>query len=273
LSPKIKEDGKLGRVLSKLTLFAASAIIDLMATHDKRDSIWRQEGGRVGITVIIPAFNEAEAITRVISDIPQKLVSEVVVVNNNSTDATAERARGAGATVLDEPRQGYGFACLRGIGYLRAKPVTERPQVVTFLDGDYSDYPEEMSSLVKPVVAGECDLAIGARVQRSKGAMPGHQVLGNWLALMLIRLFYGVRFTDLGPFRAIRFDRLLALDMKDQTYGWTVEMQVKAVKQGLRICEVPVSYRARIGQSKISGGLGSSLRAGYRMITTILRYR
>ena len=244
-----------------------------MAVYGKGESSRRNEERTAGIVVIIPALNEAAAITRVIADIPRELVSEVVVVNNNSTDATAERAQGAGVTVLDEPRQGYGFACLRGIDYLRAKPAAKRPEIVTFLDGDYSDYPEEMSELVRPVLAGECDLAIGARVQREKGAMPGHQILGNRLALTLIRLFYGVRFTDLGPFRAIRFDRLLALDMRDQTYGWTVEMQVKAVKQGLRICEVPVSYRARIGQSKISGGIGSSLRAGYKMITTILRYR
>ncbi len=225
------------------------------------------------IAVIIPAFNEAEAIAKVIADIPRGLVSEVVVVNNNSTDATAERARSAGATVVYEARQGYGSACLAGIDYLRAKPVDERPEIIVFLDGDYSDYPEEMTSLVKPVMAGECDLAIGARVRRGKGAMPGHQRFGNQFVTALIRLFYGVKFTDLGPFRAIRFDRLLGLGMQDQTYGWTVEMQVKAVKQGLRICEVPVSYRARIGRSKISGGLGSSLRAGRRMIATILKYR
>ena len=174
---------------------------------------------------------------------------------------------------MDEPQQGYGFACLAGINYLRAKPPSERPEIVVFLDGDYSDYPEEMTGLVRPIMAAECDLAIGARVRAGKGAMPGHQRLGNRLATALIRLVYGVRFTDLGPFRAIRFDRLLALGMQDQTYGWTVEMQVKAVKQGLRICEVPVSYRARIGRSKISGGLGSSLRAGRRMIATILKYR
>ncbi len=234
----------------------------------------RQNGKNLpGIAVIIPAFNEAEAIGRVIADIPRELVSEVVVVNNNSTDATAERARSAGATVLDEPRQGYGFSCLAGIDYLRAKPPSERPEITVFLDGDYSDYPEEMTSLLRPVMAGECDLAIGARVRKGKGAMPGHQRFGNRLATTLIRLLYGVKFTDLGPFRAIRFDRLLALGMQDQTYGWTVEMQVKAVKQGFRICEVPVSYRARIGRSKISGSIGSSLLAGRRMIATILRYR
>jgi glycosyltransferase involved in cell wall biosynthesis len=233
-----------------------------------------QLGKRVPeVTVIIPAFNEAEAITRVIADIPREVVSEVVVVNNNSTDATAERAQSAGATVVYEGRQGYGFACLAGIDYLRAKPPEERPEIIVFLDGDYSDYPEEMTSLIRPVLTGECDLAIGSRLQVGQRAMPWHQRFGNRLVTSLIRRLYGVSFGDLGPFRAIRFDRLLALGMQDKTYGWTVEMQVKAVKQGLRICEVPVSYRARIGRSKISGDIGASLRAGQRMIATILRYR
>ena len=195
------------------------------------------------------------------------------MVNNNSTDATAEIARNAGATVLDESRKGYGFACLKGIEYLQNKQEAERPDIVVFLDGDYSDYPEEMVALVRPVIFGECDMTIGTRVRKGNSAMQGYQVFGNWIATTLIRLLYGFKFTDLGPFRAIRLESLLALGMKDQTYGWTVEMQVKAVKQGFRICEVPVSYRSRIGKSKISGTIMGSIKAGYKIIFIILRLR
>jgi glycosyltransferase involved in cell wall biosynthesis len=225
------------------------------------------------IAVIIPAFNEADSITKVLDDIPKGLVSEVVVVDNNSTDATSEKARQAGATVLSEPRQGYGFACLKGVDYLKSR--SKNPDIVVFLDADYSDYPEEMASLLTPIIEQDCDLVIGARSpgKRGKGAMPPHQPLGNWLAITLIRLIHGVKFTDLGPFRAIKFDKLIGLDMKDRTYGWPIEMQLKAVKQGLRIGEVPVSYRARIGKSKVSGSVKGSILAGYKIIATIFRYR
>ena len=225
------------------------------------------------IAVIIPAFNEADSITKVLGDIPEDLVSEVVVVDNNSTDDTSEKAQRAGTTVLSEPRQGYGFACLKGVDYLKSKP--ENPDITVFLDADYSDYPEEMASLVRPIIEQDYDLVIGSRSpgKREKGAMPPHQLLGNRLATILVRLLYGVKFSDLGPFRAIKFNKLIGLDMQDQTYGWPLEMQLKAVKQGLRICEVPVSYRARIGKSKVSGNLKGSLLAGYKIIATILRYR
>lgn len=225
------------------------------------------------ITVIIPAFNEEKAVGRVLAEIPRDLVGEVVVVNNNSSDETARVAAQAGATVLDEPRQGYGRACLKGIAYAREQSIP--PDVVVFLDADYSDYPEEMRRLVTPILEDAVDMVVGSRTlgQRQRGSMTPQQVFGNWLATRLIRWLYGVRYTDLGPFRAIRFDKLLALDMLDTTYGWTVEMQLKAAKQGLSVREVPVRYRRRVGVSKISGTVKGTVLAGWKIITTIFRYR
>lgn len=225
------------------------------------------------ITVIIPAFNEERAVGRVIAEIPADLVSEVVVVNNNSSDGTARIAAQAGATVLDEPLQGYGRACLKGIAYARTQAIP--PDILVFLDADYSDYPEEMRQLVAPILAESVDMVIGSRAlgQRQRGSMTPQQVFGNWLATRLIRGFYGVHYTDLGPFRAIRFDKLLALDMRDTTYGWTVEMQLKAAKRGLAVREVPVRYRRRVGFSKISGTVRGTLLAGWKILTTIFRYR
>jgi len=224
------------------------------------------------ILVIIPAYNEEKSIAKVIRDIPQGLVTEIVVVNNNSRDDTANQARQAGATVLQEPRQGYGFACLKGIDY--SKNLPQPPDLVVFLDADYSDHPEEMPKLIAPILTGEYDLVIGSRAlgTREKGAMLPQQIFGNWLATTLLRWFYGTRFTDLGPFRAIRFERLLAIGMRDTTYGWTVEMQLKAAKAGLRCGEVPVTYRKRIGVSKVSGTIKGTVLAGYKIITTIFKY-
>ena len=204
------------------------------------------------IKVIIPAFNEAESIGLVIQDIPE-IVDEVIVVNNNSSDATAERARAAGATVLHEPQKGYGYACLKGIDYLQSQQ--ESPEIVVFLDGDYSDYPEELPKLITPIIEADADLVIGARVDqwREKGSMTFPQIFGNWLATSLMKVFYGSNFTDLGPFRAIKYQKLLALQMEDKTYGWTVEMQLKSLKKRYKTKEVPVHYRNRIGQSKVSG--------------------
>ena len=225
------------------------------------------------ITVIIPAFNEENAVGRVIAEIPRGLVGEIVVVNNNSNDETARVAAQAGATVLDEPRQGYGRACLKGITYVCAQATP--PDILVFLDADYSDYPEEMRQLVAPILEENVDMVIGSRAlgQRQRGSMTPQQVFGNWLATRLIRWLYGVRYTDLGPFRAIRFDKLLALDMRDTTYGWTVEMQLKAAKLSLAVREVPVRYRRRMGFSKISGTVKGTLLAGWKIITTIFRYR
>ena len=224
------------------------------------------------IVVIIPAFNEENSVGKVVREIPMDWVDEVVVVNNNSNDQTAVQAAAAGATVLDEPVQGYGRACLRGIAY--AQNRQQKPDILVFLDADYSDYPAELVALIDPILAGAADMVIGSRAlgQRQSGSMTPQQVFGNWLATWLIRLFYGVHFTDLGPFRAIRLSSLNALDMRDQTYGWTVEMQVKAAKQGLRSVEVPVRYRRRIGHSKISGTVKGTILAGYKILTTIFKY-
>ncbi|NND95115.1 MAG: glycosyltransferase family 2 protein [Flavobacteriales bacterium] len=223
------------------------------------------------IDVIIPAYNEEESIREVLNDIPE-FVREVVVVNNNSTDGTPQVAISAGATVLTEERQGYGSACLKGIAHIAGKEMP--PHIVVFIDADYSDHPEEMIDLLEPIIADKVDMVIGSRAQgnREKGSMMPQQVFGNWLATLLIRFFHGVNYTDLGPFRAIRFESLMALGMKDKDYGWTVEMQVKAAKNSLKFAEVPVSYRKRIGESKVSGTMKGTIMAGYKIITTIFKY-
>lgn len=224
--------------------------------------------------VIIPAFNEAGSIGKVIGDIPKHLVREILVVNNDSSDGTEKKAEKAGATVLQESRKGYGYSCLKGIEYAKSKSNGEYPDIVVFLDGDYSDYPEELGKLVEPILKDDYDLVIGSRAlgNREKGSMFPQAILGNALATTLIKWLYGVSFTDLGPFRAIKFDRLLQLDMQDKTFGWTVEMQVKAAKNGLRCCEVPVNYRRRIGVSKITGTFSGTIKAGYKILWTIFRY-
>jgi glycosyltransferase involved in cell wall biosynthesis len=226
------------------------------------------------IMVLIPAFNEADSIVSVINDIPKDLVYEIVVVDNGSRDGTGRKARDAGATVLREDRRGYGFACLRGIDYAKCKPPFDKPDIIVFLDGDYSDYPREMGYLVKPILEDDFDLVIGSRKmgRAQKGAMLPQAVFGNALATTLIRLFHGAKFTDLGPFRAIKFDKLLDLNMEDKTFGWTAEMQVKAVKMGLKYCEVPVSYRKRIGVSKVTGTFTGTVKAGYRILCTIFKH-
>ncbi len=225
------------------------------------------------IVVIIPAYNEENSIAKVLSDIPPGLVSEVIVVNNNSNDATEENARDAGATVLREKRRGYGYACLKGIAYI--KQLQPEPDIVVFIDADYSDLPEEMPLLVQPIINEKVDMVIGSRAlgKKEKGSMTVQQVFGNWLATGLLKIMYGFRYTDLGPFRAIRYDKLLEINMQDTTYGWTVEMQLKAVKLKMKIIEVPVSYRKRIGFSKISGTVKGTVLAGYKIITTIFKYR
>jgi len=224
------------------------------------------------IDVIIPAFNEENAVGNVVRDIPKQLVREIIVVNNASTDQTTTMAASAGATVIDQPIRGYGNACLKGIEYLKQK--SSIPEVVVFIDADYSDYPEQMTLLTTPIIHQNMDLVIGSRAlgNLQKGAMTPQQVFGNWLATSLIRLFYRVKYSDLGPFRAIKFDKLIALGMKDQTYGWTVEMQLKAAKKKYKITEVPVHYRKRIGVSKITGTVKGTIMAGYKILYTIFRY-
>ncbi len=221
------------------------------------------------VAVIIPVLNEEQSIKSVLDQIPQDLVSHVIVVDNGSKDRTVEIAKDHGAHVVSESRRGYGFACLRGIQELRD------PDAVVFLDGDFSDYPEEMRLLVDPIQKGEADLVIGSRSlgKHEKDALPAHAAFGNRLASSLIWWLFRFRYTDLGPFRAIRYEALQKLGMVDQTFGWTVEMQIKAVRKNLRIREVPVSYRKRIGESKISGTLSGSIKAGSKIIWTILKYR
>jgi glycosyltransferase involved in cell wall biosynthesis len=227
---------------------------------------------RPKIVLIIPAYNEENSIAKVIADVPAGLVHEVVVVNNNSNDDTEVNARNAGATVLREKRHGYGYACLKGIEYI--KQLYPHPDIVVFIDADYSDHPEEMPLLLQPIITEGMAMVIGSRSmgKKERGSMTVQQVFGNWLATRLLKLIYGVLYTDLGPFRAIRYDKLLEINMEDTTYGWTVEMQLKAAKLKMKVTEVPVNYRKRIGFSKISGTFKGTLLAGYRIIITIFKY-
>jgi glycosyltransferase involved in cell wall biosynthesis len=224
------------------------------------------------IDVIIPAYNEEKSIGFVVDGIPKELVRDIIVCNNNSKDKTGEVAAAHGALVVFQPLQGYGNACLKGMDYVAHNPI--KPDIIVFLDADYSDHPEEMPKVIAPITEGVADMVIGSRAlgNRERGAMTPQQVFGNWLATWLIRLFFNYRFTDLGPFRAIRYDKLLQINMIDKNYGWTVEMQVKAAKLGLRCTEVPVTYRRRIGVSKVSGTVKGTIMAGYKIILTIFRY-
>jgi glycosyltransferase involved in cell wall biosynthesis len=223
------------------------------------------------IKVIIPAYNEQDSISKVVKDIPE-FVDEVIVVNNNSNDNTGNEASKAGATVLLEKRAGYGYACLKGMDYIAQQK--ERPEIIVFLDGDYSDYPEQLTEIIAPILNNNFDFVIGARNKelREKGSMTPQQIFGNWLATFLMKLFFRSRFTDLGPFRAIKYDKLLDLKMEDKTYGWTVEMQLKALKQKLNYIEIPVKYRNRIGVSKVSGTVKGSVFAGVKILGWIFKY-
>jgi len=223
------------------------------------------------IKVIIPAFNEADSIAQVIHEIPET-VSEIIVVNNNSIDKTVKNAQNAGATVLTENKMGYGYACLCGMDYVAQQ--SETPDIIVFIDGDYSDYPEDLTKVVQPIIDLDIDFVIGARVKekREQGSMTPQQIFGNWLATFLMRLLFRAKFTDLGPFRAIKYDKLLTLEMEDKTYGWTVEMQLKALKKQLTYIEVPVRYKKRIGISKVSGTVKGSIFAGIKILGWIFKY-
>lgn len=223
------------------------------------------------IAVIIPAYNEEQSIGKVILALPKDCVSSVIVCNNNSKDKTREVALSAGAIVVDEPNPGYGNACLKGIEYLKNLAIP--PDIVVFIDGDYSDYPEELPLVVAPILEQGMDMVIGSRElgKRIEGSMTSVQIFGNWLATTLIRWFYGYRFTDLGPFRAITWQGLMDLKMEDKNYGWTVEMQIKAAKQKLKTIEVAVNYRPRIGVSKVSGTLKGAFFAGYKILFLIFK--
>ncbi|PKD17570.1 glycosyl hydrolase [Salegentibacter salinarum] len=223
------------------------------------------------IRVIIPAYNEEESIAKVITEIPE-IVQEIIVVSNNSTDATEENAKNAGATVLQEPRKGYGYACLKGMDYISYQST--KTDIIVFLDGDYSDFPSELTKIVAPIIEKDKELVIGSRVKkwREKGSMTFPQIFGNWLATSLMKLFFNARFTDLGPFRAIKYNKLLELEMQDKTYGWTVEMQLKALKKGFSYTEVPVHYKNRIGTSKVSGTVKGAIFAGIKILGWIFKY-
>ena len=226
------------------------------------------------VWVIIPALNEEESIGRVLADLPA--VGRVIVVDNGSDDETATRARKWGATVVDEGQRGYGAACLRGIALVETQIEggETTPEVIVFADADYSDHVHTLSELVEPIFANEADFVLGSRIlgKREPGAMPPQSLYGNQLACWLMRIFFRASYTDLGPFRAIRWSSLQSLGMADQNFGWTIEMQIKALRKGLRTIEVPTSYRNRIGTSKISGTFSGTIKAGSKILFTIAKY-
>ncbi len=224
------------------------------------------------IRVIIPALNEEKSIAKVIAEIPKSIIKEIIVCDNGSTDETNKIAKKAGATVLVENEKGYGASCLKGINYVNN--LNQKTDIIVFLDGDYSDYPKEMINVIEPILNNEAEMVIGSRAlgQKEAGSLTPQQIFGNWLATKMLHLFYGVKFTDLGPFRAITLTALNKLQMVDRNYGWTVEMQIKAAKQKIKAVEVPVNYRNRIGFSKVSGTVKGTIMAGYKIIFTLFKY-
>ena len=223
------------------------------------------------VVVIIPAYNEEQSIGLVLKEIPAT-VSQIIVVDNGSTDATAAVARNNGATVLHQPLKGYGYACLMGLHYLSS--MDDLPTIVVFIDGDYSDYPGDITKILQPISNDNKDIVIGARVKklREEGSMTFPQIFGNWLATFLMKILFNSNFTDLGPLRAIKYDKLLALHMEDKTYGWTVEMQLKALKNNYSYVEIPVRYKRRIGVSKVSGTVKGAIFAGIKILSWIFKY-
>ncbi len=252
-------------------------MIDETIAHDAASAARRQSAPAdplLGVIVIIPAYNEQDALPHVLAGLPR--VAEVLVVDNASTDRTSYVAREAGATVIYEPQRGYGAACQAGLAELRRRSESgvTSPRVIAFIDGDFSDYPERLPMLLEPIFSGRADLVLGSRLKghRERGAMPLQSLLGNRLACCLMRWLWGAAYSDLGPFRVVRYPSLLELGMTDRGYGWTIEMQIKAAIAGLRVVEVPVDYRPRIGVSKISGTFSGSVKAGWRILTTIAYY-
>jgi glycosyltransferase involved in cell wall biosynthesis len=224
----------------------------------------------MNVSVIIPVFNEEASIGKVVHDLLSDAVSEILVVNNNSTDDSAKAAQAAGAKVLNEKARGYGAACLCGISYLKGKQC----DIVVFLDGDYSDYPQEINLILDPILKLDYDFVLGSRVlgKREKGALPVQSRIGSLIAGFLINIFWGIKYSDLGPFRAIKYDKLVDLNMQDKWYGWTIEMQIKAAKKKYKILEVPVSYRKRIGVSKVTGTIKGTILASIVIMKTIIKY-
>lgn len=239
----------------------------------RKGGVWwpaEQQGGLpsdVVIDVLIPALNEERSLPLVLNALPEGWVRRVVVVNNGSTDRTAAVAREHGALVVDEPVRGYGSACLAGLAFISQNP----PDILVFLDADYSDYPEELPRVVQPILDGSAELVIGSRTlgERDRGALLPQALFGNWLACTLVEIMYGYRFSDLGPFRAVSWPALIEIGMQDRDFGWTVEMQVKAARRKIAAVEVPVSYRKRIGVSKVTGTVRGSVMAGYKILSTI----
>ncbi len=230
------------------------------------------------IFVIIPAINEASSIDKVILDIPKEIIEEIIVVDNGSEDDTISVAKNAGATVLMEKEKGYGAACLKGIDYISQKENINDDDIIVFLDGDYSDYPGEMNIIIEPILKENYDMVIGSRVlgnklgkTEDKSLLP-QAVFGNWLSAQFIKLFWGYSYTDLGPFRAVKYKSLIDMNIQDRNYGWTVEMQILAAKLKQKCKEVPVSYRVRIGDSKVTGTISGSLKAGVKILWTIFIY-
>ena len=223
------------------------------------------------VSVIIPAFNEEKSIPYVLNDIPN-FVNLIIVCDNSSTDKTSEIAKNMGAKVVFEEKKGYGNACLKAISYLRN--LKDKPEIVVFIDGDYSDDPKQMKKIVDPIFYEGYDLVLGARTKslRDKNSMTAHQIFGNWLACFLMRIFFNSRFKDLGPFRAITWDKLMQLDMRDKSFGWTIEMQIKALIKNYKYKEIGVKYKKRIGKSKISGTLVGSILAGKKILYLIFKY-
>lgn len=226
------------------------------------------------VYVIIPAINEENSIGLVINDIPKELVTEIVVIDNGSTDNTIEVAKNASAKVLVESEKGYGAACLKGLEYVYSRNLNE-DDIIVFLDGDYSDYPEEMNEIISPIIENDMDVVIGSRIlgmkfgKTEKNSLLPQAVFGNWLSTKIIKIIWNYSFTDLGPFRAVKYSALKKMNMKDRNYGWTVELQIKAAKYKLKCVEVPVSYRVRIGESKVTGTLNGSVKAGLKILWTI----
>jgi len=226
------------------------------------------------VDVVIPAFNEERSIALVLGDLP--CVRNVIVANNDSTDDTASIAERHGAIVVLETQRGYGSACLKGLATIRERIEAgeDEPKVVVFLDADYSDHPQYLTQMVEPIIAGDADFVLGSRMlgEREPGAMPIQSIYGNKLACFLMRWLFGIKYTDLGPFRAIDYQSLCSLGMNDENFGWTIEMQIKAARAKLRTQEIPVPYRRRVGVSKISGTITGSVRAGYKILYTIAKY-
>jgi len=269
-APSVKLDGlSPGNAVSCAPLGPATSGVRRAAVRDCAPQTPDVSAPRPRIAVIIPAFNEEKSIGFVLRDVPRRWADEVIVVDNGSTDGTATLARHCGGRVVSQPERGYGAACLAGIAALDA-----RSEIVVFLDADYSDYPEEIEILVAPLLDHQADMVIGTRTQESsaRAALNLQQRWGNWLATTLIRRRFRVAYTDLGPFRAVRRDALERLSMTDRNFGWTVEMQIKAAQLNLRVVEVPVRYRIRIGRSKISGTLKGTVSAGAKILYTIFKY-